>query len=196
MIYTPYKVYHTFKTIEADIKGKKVSVMSEDAYEKRISQKNKDLHQKVSDLFNTQFSNVALDGYIRCGFHHFKTFGFDKFFREIVLQEYISRDTRRKRNPDESLSDVMKSLSFVNRSIDKYVKEETEDGQKMIIHDYIFNNIGPTLITWVVWRNIWVPSDVEWEYFDVIKSNWPMYEKNVVKFAPLLDKWRKNMKGK
>jgi len=195
MTYTPYDVYQVFKTIESDIKKTKIKILDVDVYIKRISIKNQDLIKQISDLFNTRFANVDLSEYIRCGFHHFKSFGFDKFFREIILNEYISRDSRHKRNPNETLEDVLKSLKFIDKPIETYLLDTIGD-QKQILDDYIFNRIGPTVVVWCIWRNLWKPTTIDWEYLNVIQNNWPAFEKNVIKHAPMLDKWRKTMKGK
>lgn len=195
MIYTPYKVYTIFKTTEAEVKDKKVNILDEKGWEKRISQKNRDLQQEIANLFNTKFCNVDMAEYIRCGFKHFKGFSYDKFFREIVLNEYIAQDSRIKRKSDESLADVLKSLKYIDKPIEMYLKE-MDGEERSIIKDYIFNNVTSTVIAWSIWRNLWVPTSTEWEYMNVIQNNWADFEKNVVKFAPMLDKWRKSMKGR
>lgn len=194
MYQTPYNVYVTFKTIEAEIKNKDSKPLDEEAFEKRVSQKNRDLCQEIADLFNTKFANVDLEGYIRCGFHHFKGFSFDKFFREIVLQEYIARDARNKRNTNEDLQSILKSLKYINKNIQVYLKEMDGEERK-IVQDYVRNKIGPTIIVYCIWRNLFKPTDVEWEYMTTIKNNYAAFEKNVIKYAPMLDKWRVNMKG-
>lgn len=194
MRHTPYSVYQTFKSVEAEVKKKKApKEQTLEQYEKRISEKNQELHKQVADLFNTRFSNVNFSEYCRCGFHHFKGFGFDKMFREIVLNEYISRDSRLKRKSDETLKDVLKSLKHINGPLEKYL-DEMNEGQRLILEDYIFNRIGSTIVVYAIWRNLWKPTDIEWEYMNVIQSNWAAFEKNVVKYAPMIDKWRKEMK--
>ena len=194
-MYTPYDVYKTFKTVEAEVKGKNLKLLSEDKYDKRLSSDNKDILQKTADLFSTRFSKVDMAEYIRCGFHHFKSFGYNKMFREIVLQEYISRDSRIKRNPTENLKQVLDSLKVIDKPINVYLNE-TVNGEKRILHDYMLNNIGCTVVVWCIWRNLWVPTDIEWEYLNVIKNNFAEFEKNVIKWTPLLDQWRRKIKTK
>ena len=136
MKHTAYTIYEAYKTVEADIKNKKLNIFDEEAFVKRISEKNRGFYQDMANLFSTQFSNVNPDIYMQCGFHLFKSFGPDKFFREIILNEYISRDARRKRDPNEELQSVLDSLKFIGRPIEKYLKEDNgviKNGQKRIL---------------------------------------------------------------
>ena len=195
MIYKPYDIYRTFKTVEGRVKDKKTRIATEDKYDSRMSDKNKELLQEISNLFNTKFQNVELEGYIECGFEHFKGFSYDKFFREIVLSEYIARDSRKKRKSTDTLPDILKSLKYIDRDLNKYVNERIEE-HRVILDDYIRNRVCSTVVVYCIWRGLWNPDGVEWEYMNVIQGNYSDFEKNVVKFAPMLDKWRKSMKGK
>jgi hypothetical protein len=195
MIYTPYDIYQVFKTVENEVKGKTAKIALEDTYDKRMSDKNKGLLQDIADLFNTKFTNVDLARYTKCGFDHFKGFGYDKYFREIVLNEYISRDARIKRNSKEGIANILETFKFIDRNLDIYVTEIDGD-QRRILTDYIMNRVCSTVVVYCIWRNIWEPTDIEWEYMNVIKNNYPDFEQNVVKFAPMMDKWRKTIKTK
>jgi hypothetical protein len=188
-----YDVYVTFKEVENEVKNKKTKIASEDTYSNRMSDDTLDAIRQIADLFNTRYSNVDLKEFIRCGFHHFKGFNYDKMFRDIVLKEYIARDSRTKRNTDESLSKILLDLKYINRSLDIYTKE-SDGHQPLIIRDYLLNRIGSTVITYCIWRNIFIPTDSDWEYLSTIKNNYPLFEKNVVKFAGLIDKWQTKMR--
>lgn len=194
-MYKPYDVYRIYKTVENRVKRKNTKILSEDAYNRRLSDANKDLLQQIADLFNTKFSNVDLTEYIECGFHHFKGFSYDKFFREIVLNEYIARDARKKLNSSEGLQVILATFKHIDRNLDIYVNE-MDNGRRVILKDYIMNNTCATVVTYCIWRNLWQPTELEWEYMTAIKNNYSDFEKNVIKFAPLIDKWRKSMKTK
>ncbi len=194
-MYSEYDIYKMFKEVENEEKGKKTKVLDEDGYTKRVSINSKDALRQSANLFNTRFSNIDLREYIKCGFYHFKSFNYDKMFRDIVLNEYIARDSRRKRDTAEPMSKVMGDLKFIGRPLDSYILEMDGD-QRVIIKDYILNNIGSTVVTYCIWRNMFHPSSIEWEYLNTIKNNYPSFEKNVVKFASLIDKWRANMRAK
>lgn len=194
-MYTNYTFYKKFKETEADIKGVKPKVLTEDMFLKRVSEKNHDIIGKCADLFNTRFSSVDLSEYIKCGFHHFKTFNFDKMFREVVLQEYIARDRRKKMNVKEGMAKILDDMKYINMYIDDYTKIE-DGGIRRIIRDYLDNKIGNTIVVYCIWRCIFVPSDIEWEYLEIIKNNYPEHEKNVAKFAGMIDNWRSKMKAK
>jgi len=194
-MHTPYSVYSVFKDVQNDVKNKTTKTLDEDAFIRRISSKNQEILKQISDLFNTKFSNINLDEYIRCGFHHFKGFGYDKMFREIVLNEYISRDSRIKRGSDEGLSKVLESLKYINRPLESYINEVV-GGERTIVKDYVMNRIGSTIVVYCIWRNLFTPTDIEWGYMNTIQNNFPLFEKNVVKFASLIDLWRRKMKGK
>lgn len=193
-MYSDYDVYKVFKEVENEIKGKITKPLSEDVYLKRTSDDSRDALKQAANLFNTKFSNIDLKQYIHCGFHHFKTFNYDKMFRDVVINEYISRDSRKKRDTQESLSKVMEDLKFINRSLEAYTSEFVGD-QRLIIKDYLLNRIGSTVLVYCIWRNLFQPSSIEWEYLNTIQNNYPLFEKNVVKFAALIDKWRVKMKA-
>lgn len=193
-MYSDYDVYKVFKEVENEIKGKITKPLSEDVYLKRTSDDSRDALKQAANLFNTKFSNIDLKQYIHCGFHHFKTFNYDKMFRDVVINEYISRDSRKKRDTQESLSKVMEDLKFINRSLEAYTSEFVGD-QRLIIKDYLLNRIGSTILVYCIWRNLFQPSSIEWEYLNTIQNNYPLFEKNVVKFAALIDKWRVKMKA-
>ncbi|MCK5018034.1 MAG: hypothetical protein KAS32_13340 [Candidatus Peribacteraceae bacterium] len=194
MLYRQYDIYHTFKTVEAKVKGKSPKPLTSDGYEKRISQKNKDLIQGVADQFNTRYSNVDLERYIECGFHHYKGFTYSLMQRDIVLNEYISRDSRIKRNATETALEVSQGLKYINRSLEGYV-EERDNIQRRIISDYLHNNIGGTIVTYCIWCKMFVPTDVEWGYMNTIQNNYSVFEMNAIKFKPLIDKWCKTIGG-
>lgn len=193
MIYKEYDIYKAFKEVEGEVKGKEFKILAEAAFAGRISAKNFELIKKVTDLFNTRFSNVNLKEYLRCGFHHFKSFDYDKVFREIVLNEYIARDARNKRNIKEPISKILSDMKYINRPLDYYLRE-VDGNRRVILTDYIQNNIGSTIVVYCIWRNLFKPTEEEWEYMSNIKNNYPAYETNVVKFAGMIDKWKASMK--
>ena len=194
-MYNEYDVYKVFKEVENEEKGKTTKILSEDGFYKRVSDNSKDALRQAAGLFNTKFSNIELRDYIRCGFSHFKGFNYDKMFRDIVLSEYIARDSRKKRDTQEPLTKIMSDLKFINRPLEDYIRE-MDGTQRVIINDYLLNRIGSTVIAYCVWRNLFQPTSVEWEYMNTIKNNYPAFEKNVVKFAALIDKWRASMRAK
>lgn len=192
-MYTIYDVYKVFKEVESEVKNKPYNPLSEEGFMKKTSEKNIQLIQDIANVFNTRFVNVNLREYIKCGFHHFKSFGYDKMFREIVLKEYISRDSRAKRNTSEPISKIISDIKHINRPLEKYVNEY--DGQeRVIIKDYMMGSISSTMVAYCIWRNLLQPNEMEWTYLNTIKNNFPAFEKNVVKFATMIDKWRKDMK--
>lgn len=194
-MYSDYDVYVIFKEVENEVKGKDTKPLTEDIYLKRVSVESRGALRQAADLFNTKFSNVDLKQYIHCGFHHFKSFNYDKMFREVVIDEYIARDSRKKRDVQEPLSKVMADLKFINRPLEAYIAEYIGE-QRLIVKDYLLNKIGSTIVVYCIWRNIFQPSSSDWEYLNTIQNNYPLFEKNVVKFAALIDKWRANMKVK
>lgn len=194
-MYTRYEIYKAFKEVENEVKGKTIKILEESNYSNRMSDDTYDALRQCADLFNTKYTNVDLKEYIRCGFHHFKSFNYDKMFRDIVLNEYIARDSRTKRNTEETISKILSDLKYISRPLESYIKES--DGyQKVMIKDYLLNKIGSTVLTYCIWRNIYIPTDMEWEYLSTIKNNYPLFEKNVVKFAGLIDQWRAKMRDK
>lgn len=193
-MYSRYDAYLIFKEIESEVKGKPFKPLTEEMFLKRTSEKNLEHTRKISNIFNTRFQNVNLRDYIKCGFHHFKSFDYDKMFRDVVLQEYIARDNRIKRNPEENITKIMSDMKYINRYLDSYVNEH-DGNQRIILKDYIHNNIGSTILVYSIWRSIFKPDSFEWEYMSTIKNNFPLFEKNAIKFAPMIDKWRTKMKA-
>ena len=194
-MYTRYEIYKAFKEVENEVKGKSTKILEENTYSNRLSEDTLDAMRQCADLFNTRYANIDLKDFIKCGFYHFKSFTYDKMFRDIVLSEYIARDSRTKRDTEEPISKILSDLKYINRPLDKYVNE-FDGHQKVVIKDYLLNKIGSTVLTYCIWRNIYRPSDAEWEYMSTIKNNYPSFEKNVVKFAGLIDKWQSSMRDK
>jgi hypothetical protein len=188
-----YDVYKAFKEVEGEVKGKTVSILGEDGYTKRVSGGTRDALRQAAGLFSTKFSNIDLKEYIRCGFFHFKGFNYDKLFRDIVINEYIARDSRKKRDIQEPITKVMADLKYIGKPVELYLKEQ-EGNTKRIIRDYLMNKIGSTIVVYCIWRNLFQPTTIEWEYLNIIQNNYPAFEKNVVKFATMIDKWRATIK--
>lgn len=190
-MYKGYDIYVIFKTVENEVKGKNTKILDEESYSKRVSEKNRMVLQELAGLFNTRYVNVNPHSFVKCGFDLYKSFDYSKMLRDTVINLYIQRDSRLKRNPNEPIGKIISDLKFVDRNLNKYANEFTNN-QRTIIRDYVFNNIGSTLLVYCIWRGMFEPNDIEWEYLNIIKNNYPLFEKNVTKFANMIDKWNKS----
>ncbi len=171
---TDYDVYVSFRKAQANYKNKAFRLPSDwDSFkEKRMSVKNKQCLDRVTDFFNTKWSNIDIDTYMECGFSIYKTFSYHMFLKRNVLDLYIENDKQRKRRikvNKESLHDSFIHMRCVfceplkgYSLLESYCRVK-RGAEKMIIHDYLKNKIDPLLIVYCIYHKYLKLSDTDRE---------------------------------
>ena len=182
---TPYDVYVAYVTARQIRKPKSSKPLTEEKYRNRLSSKNLEIIDLLSGFFNTIYSNINPTMYMLCGFKIFKTFKYSNFLNEKILDEFIREDKRQKRNLDVTEDDIHKSFNHINMPLKDYCK--LMDGiQKMIITDYLLNNIHGSIIVYCMFKKLISFSSLEKNYIYYIDNNFNDYLKSMFKREQLI----------
>lgn len=112
---TTYQVYCAFRRAQGESKGTGFRLpKSWEDQQKKMTQQNLDALQKTADYFNTVFSNIDLETYMKCGFELYKGFTYAMFLKKEVIQLYINKDKSKKRRMEsskETIDDTFDNIS-------------------------------------------------------------------------------------
>ena len=183
---TDYDVYVAFRKAQAFSKNKPYRLPKNwDVFKNsRLSDKNLQFLQTITDYFNTKWSNISIDKYMECGFELFKNFSYHQFLKRNVIDLYIEKDKIRKRIIKQKKSDIRKSFEHIKSlnlsPIKNYSVLETycklkDNQQKKIIKDYLLNKIDPVLFVYCLYYKFFQLTDIEKELVYNITNNYRKY---------------------
>lgn len=146
MFYTEIDVINAYKAAKGQAKTKSVPKVAPESL--------KNLHD-LTNLFNTRWSNVDPSGYMKCGIELWKGFSYQKFLDKRILDRYIKKDKRLKRNPSKETLiasfDHIKSLSYTSLSQYCFLGDP--------VADYINNKICSILMGYLLYSGIYKLKD-------------------------------------
>ena len=182
---TPYDVYVAYVTAKQVRKSKVAKPLTEEKYRNRLSSKTLDIIDLLSNYFNTIYSNVNPVMYMLCGFNIYKNFGYPNFLNKKILDEFICEDKRQKRKSDVTENDIRRSFDHINMPLSNYCK--LMDGtQKMIITDYLLNNIHGSIIVYCMFIKLISFNTIEKDYIYYINNNFSEHLKSMFKREQLI----------
>jgi len=188
---TSYDVYKLYR----QLKSNNPKIPSENVYRKRLSLKSLLNIDRLSQYFNTIYSNVNPELYLKYGFSLWKTFNYAKFLDNRILEKYQQQDKIIKRSIKVSKDDIDTSFNYINIPLYRYCKKY-DNNQKLIITDYIFNRINSVIIMYCI-KNKYIDfSDIETEMLYHIFNNYDDWMKLMYKnykYIELLDNKQKDI---
>ena len=173
---TPYNVYCVYRKVKAG--NKKYNLPTEEKYRNRLSTSSLLEIDRCSQYFNTLYSNINLEIYMKCGFQVYKTFSFQKFLDPKILEKYKSVDKRLKRNINISKEYIDNSFNCINMPLYKYCRQYVGQ-RKKIIDDYLFNRIHGMIVVYCMRFNLISFIDDEECYFYNINNNYDEWIKKM-----------------
>jgi len=155
MLHTPEQIYRTFLNAKKDFTGKSVKIPQDGI---KTTPKNVDIIERVTDFFNTKWHNIDPYQYFLKGFELYKTFNYDKFFKEDIVRNYIqSKHNERLNDFNKHLFD--KSVEYVKvlLEVENLTEEHLEyyftlsDGYEQIyLKDYLKGFIDKYFVVYLL----------------------------------------------
>lgn len=104
---TPQDVYFSFRKAQANAKDRGFRMPKDwDAFLLKMSDQNRNWLEQAARYFNTKYSNIDLDAYMTCGFEIWKGFTYKNLLHDKVIQLYINKDKRKKRQLEVSQREI------------------------------------------------------------------------------------------
>lgn len=153
MYYTANDIYHIYKKVEFNKKGKDFK-KSPDI--NRLSNENIERLQIIADYFNTIWQNIDPEMYIQCGFKIWKNFKIENFHDERVFRKFKALDKKEKIEYEEITEErILYSISYINnkyKSVDNFCK--SSNIIRPPIAEYIKNNIDTFTLVYIIENNL------------------------------------------
>lgn len=188
---TSYDVYKLYR----QLKSNNPKIPSENVYRKRLSLKSLLNIDRLTQYFNTIYSNVDPKLYFKYGFSLWKTFNYAKFLDDRILEKYKQQDKIIKRSIKASKDNIDTSFNYITTPLYRYCKEY-DNNQKHIITDYLFNRINSVIIMYCI-KNKYIDfNDIETELLYHIFNNYDDWMKLMYKnykYIELLDNKQKDI---
>jgi hypothetical protein len=162
-MYTDYDIYLAFRTTQSQHNDKHLRLPKDwDSYKlKSLSASTRKCIDDATGYFNTKWSGIDLMLYMQCGFELYKSFGYQRFFDQPVLELYIQKDKKRKRRIKVNHESITESLRYIRSVVgDKDINGYTylqmyckmrEGARKCLVHDHIHNRIDPLLFVYCLY---------------------------------------------
>ena len=180
---TDYDVYVAFRKAQAYSKNKPYRLPKNWTVFKnsRLSSKNLEFLQKLTDYFNTKWSNICIDDYMQYGFELYKNFSYHQFFKQNVIDLYIEKDKQKKRLFNNLKQSIKKTFDYLDTlkinpkngyTVLQHYCKLKDDNLKCIITDYIQNKINPLVFVYCLYYKYLTLTDIEKENVYYITNNY------------------------
>ena len=199
------QVYYQFRKSQADFnnRGFRMPKNFEDHFKKKLSAINQKKLAKITNWYNTKWSNIDPYRYFTCGFELYKKrFSYVKFFEEKILVLYIQRDKNEKRQTRVTKEKLISSAKFIKKymqdnkiqSLQEYM--DTNDGnQKLAVSHYIKNKIDSSFFVFLLKKGMRL-SDTDRSFIPYISKHYRIINVMLVDIKPFLDKMEELIGGK
>ena len=199
------QVYYQFRKSQADFnnRGFRMPKNFEDHFKKKLSAINQKKLAKITNWYNTKWSNIDPYRYFTCGFELYKKrFSYVKFFEEKILVLYIQRDKNEKRQTRVTKEKLISSAKFIKKymqdnkiqSLQEYM--DTNDGnQKLAVSHYIKNEIDSSFFVFLLKKGMRL-SDTDRSFIPYISKHYRIINVMLVDIKPFLDKMEELIGGK
>ena len=174
-------VYFQFRKAQADFhnRGFRMPKDFEEHFKKKLATINQKSLTKITNWFNTKWSNIDPYLYFKCGFDLYKkNFTYVKFFNEKILMLYKTKDKNEKRQVRVTKEKLIESAKFVKQymrdneilSLQEYI--DTNDGnQKLAVSHYLKNNIDASFFVFLIKKGMKL-SDTDRSFIPYISANY------------------------
>ena len=155
---TSYDIYLSYNKAK---KSKRIS--TEEKYRNRLSEKSLWNIDRASGYFNTLYSNIDIDTYMKYGFDTFKTFNYNMLLNPKIINYYKSNDKRLKRTIKTSKVRIKRSFDILDMPLLNYCKLY-KDRQNMLLSNYLLNKIDSVIVVYCIYNKLISFNDVEESY--------------------------------
>jgi len=174
-------IYFQFRKAQADFnnRGFRMPKDFEEHFKKKLAPINQKNLIKITNWFNTKWSNIDPYLYFKCGFDLYnKNFTYVKFFNEKILMLYKTKDKNEKRQVRVTKEKLIESAKFVKQymrdneilSLQEYI--DTNDGnQKLAVSHYLKNNIDASFFVFLIKKGMKL-SDTDRSFIPYISANY------------------------
>jgi len=161
-MYEIENIYYYYRKAQSSIKGKgfRMPKNFEEHFNKRMNSLTRESLRKATRYFNTKWSNIDPYNYFLCGFEVYKTFSYNKFFDEKILNLYIRRSNIKKREMVIKKKQMEKSVALLALYMKKFeistlrglCSKINGEGNHAIINLYIKDKIDKFTVCWLIMR--------------------------------------------
>ena len=156
---TAKDVYCAFRKAQSLSKGRGHRVpkdFEKHLYEK-MSKDNRDALLLATKYFNTKWSRLDVNLFMKVGFELFKNFTYTKFFDARVVKLYTIKDKISKRNRVIYKKDMKDSVGYLlklaknkNMSIKEFCSTKIDNINSVVFHFLKFNGVDKLTVSWLV----------------------------------------------
>lgn len=169
---------------------------------KRMSDANRKNLEKITQYFNTKWSNIEPERYFDYGFELFgKGFSYSRFLDSRLVKYYIDKDKNLKRESDNVAEGLKKSIIFVKKWINNNCRNskispitiycnKSDEKVRLPIRHYLKNDIHRLFLTWLIREGYFQPKDYEINYITYISENFRTNIESLKEFNKLIEKGR------
>lgn len=161
-MYDVEKIYYYFRKAQSSYRGSgfRMPKNFENHFNKRMTSLTRESLRKITRYFNTKWNNIDPYNYFLCGFEIYKSFSYNKFFDEKVLNLYIRRSNIAKREMEVNKKRIEKSVSFISLYMKKievktligFCNKIDGKGNHTIINLYIKDKIDKFTVCWLIMK--------------------------------------------
>ncbi len=165
---------------------KPIRIPSEETYRNRLGVKSLYIIDRTSGYFNTIYSNLNLDLYIKCGFELFKTFNYTMLLHPKILERYKKNDKTLKRLVKTSNNRIFDSFTDINLPLRNYCKKYVGK-QKLIITAYLQNEIDSIIVVYCIHNKLVTFNDIEEDYLYNIFNQYDDWVRLMFRFEDYIE---------
>lgn len=111
---TTYDVYCAYRKANSLVNNKPYRLPKDwEAYKEKMNSANRKWLEVTTMYFNTTWSNVDLETYMKCGFEVYKDFTYKHFTNSQVLSHYIHKDKVKKRKMNSEIQEIEDTFDYI-----------------------------------------------------------------------------------
>lgn len=155
-MYTTWDIYCKFRKAQAQYhnRGYRLPRDWSDYQKNKMGKTDLESLQTLTDYFNTKWNNIDVDMYMESGFDVLKSFNYKYFLDKRVIKKYITKDKAIKYKSHDIKQLLIKDAMYVKENwtdnIQLYINQVTPNNRRLVIHDYIKNNITAQFIVFLI----------------------------------------------
>lgn len=162
------------------------------------NQKNYDNLIKLSNWFNTKWSNINIEKYFECGFLLWKNFSYHQFFNDKVIQLYKQKDRIQKFHTEINKKELLKSFKFIKKyckndkisSLKEYCNLKDQN-YSICINHYIQNKIDTYSLVYFILKKYLVLNVYERDKLVSVINNITQYKSFILQEWKFLEEMEK-----
>jgi hypothetical protein len=181
---TSYQVYIAYRMAKPSKKEPRIP--TEENYRNRLSVKTLWNIDRCAGYFNTIYSNIDLDVYMKIGFDTYKTFSYKQILESKILDAYKLYDKRKKRLVKSSKDFIFDSFKHIDVPLLNYCRL-MDQKQKLILSDYNKGYIDSVIVVYCMHHKLVTFNDIEEQYLYNIVNQYNEWVKLMFTFEEYIE---------